>query len=83
MTDELEIGKNLEKAALSLLRYYPGIFLKGLKKKNENLSECSLCSDRDSNRVPPEYESGALPLQETVTVNKSWTDNISQLIIIC
>jgi hypothetical protein len=42
------------------LRFYPGIFLKGLKETTKNLSKDSQSSGVDLNLEPPEYEAGPI-----------------------
>jgi hypothetical protein len=58
------IGKDLEESGRGLiLRYYPGIFWKGLRKTTKYLSEKRWCSGKDFNPGPPQYEAGALTTQ--------------------
>jgi hypothetical protein len=38
------------------IRYYPGIFLEGLRKTTKNLSQDIQALGRDLNLGPPEYE---------------------------
>jgi hypothetical protein len=45
-------------------KHYPGIYLKGVRKTTEKLSQDSRCPGRDSNLTHPEKESGALPLHQ-------------------
>jgi hypothetical protein len=42
------------------LRYYPGIFLEGLRKTTKNLRQDSQSQGRDLNMGPTEYEAGVL-----------------------
>jgi hypothetical protein len=53
-------------------RYYPGIFLKGLRKNTKNLIQDSWSPGRDLNPGPPEYETGVLTTQprRSVTLSK-------------
>jgi hypothetical protein len=37
--------------------------LKGLRQLTKSLSECSHCSGRDSNQLPPEHKRETLPLE--------------------
>jgi hypothetical protein len=41
-----------------ILRHYPGIHLKALRKITKNLSQDSRSPGRDLNQGPPEYEAG-------------------------
>jgi hypothetical protein len=50
------MGKDLENAVIPRSRYYPGIFLKELRKTKKNLSQNSWCPGLDSNRKPSAYE---------------------------
>jgi hypothetical protein len=50
-----------------ILRYYLGIRLEELRKTTGNISQESRCPGRDSNQVPPEHKSDALPLEPTCT----------------
>jgi hypothetical protein len=61
MNYELE---RIRKEALSSITeiLYLGIYLEGLRKITEGISEDSRCPDRDSKRVPLEYMSRTLPL---------------------
>jgi hypothetical protein len=60
MVDELE--RIWKEAVLAKSRYCPGIiYIEGLKKTTENVSQCSRCPSRDLNRALPEYEYRALP----------------------
>jgi hypothetical protein len=65
MNDKLK--RICKKVVTVCLRYYPDIFLEGLKKTAINLSQDSQCPSWDLNRVPHEYKSGAvllcLPIQ--------------------
>jgi hypothetical protein len=45
--------------------YYPGLWLVGLIRTTENLSQNSRRPDRDSNRARPEHKSEGLPLEPT------------------
>jgi hypothetical protein len=58
------IGKDLEGTGFSISRYYPGIRVEWLMKATSNFNQGSLCPGRDSNRVPPEYKSVLLPLNQ-------------------
>jgi hypothetical protein len=49
-------------AVVTLSRYYPIIFKKGLRKPTKCLSQDSRCPGQDSNREPPESNSKALLL---------------------
>jgi hypothetical protein len=40
-----------------ILRYYPGILLKGLRKTRKTSIKIVVCRGRDFNPGPPEYES--------------------------
>jgi hypothetical protein len=42
------------------LRYYPGIYLEGLRKTTKTLSQGSRSSGLDLNSQPPEYEVAVL-----------------------
>jgi hypothetical protein len=55
MNDELE--RIWKEAAVVDLRYYPGIFLEGLRNITRDLSLDSRCPGPDSNQVLPEYKS--------------------------
>jgi hypothetical protein len=44
------------KRSWSNLSYYPGIYLKGLRKTTWNLNQGSRSPNRDLNLIPPEYE---------------------------
>jgi hypothetical protein len=55
MNDELE--RMWKEAGKAYLRYYPSIYLKGLRKTTTNLSEYSWSPGRDLNPRPPEYRS--------------------------
>jgi hypothetical protein len=44
----------------------PGTGLEGLGKTTANLSQGGRCPDWDSNRTPPKYKSGAVPLNQPV-----------------
>jgi hypothetical protein len=48
----------------SNFRYYPGIYLEGLRKITENLSHDSRCSSPDSNRTPTEWKPWAVVLHQ-------------------
>jgi hypothetical protein len=50
------------------LRYYPGIFVDGLKKTMKNLSQNSWSPGRDLNLGPLEYEAGVLTINHNVQV---------------
>jgi hypothetical protein len=45
-----------KKRQWSNLKYYPGIYLEGLRKMTEILSQQSRSSGRDLNSGPPEYD---------------------------
>jgi hypothetical protein len=47
----------------SNLRYYPGIYLEGLRKATIILNQDSLSPGRDLNLGPSEYEAGVLATQ--------------------
>lgn len=56
------------KRPLPYVGYYPGIFLEGLRKTAENLSQVSRPPGRDPKPGPPEYKAGVLttrPRQDT------------------
>jgi hypothetical protein len=46
-----------EEAVVKQWKYYPDIYLEGLRKTTIKLSEDSRCSYRHSNRKPPEEKS--------------------------
>jgi hypothetical protein len=59
--NERRIGKDSEGSGRGLiLRYYPRIHLKGLRKTTKNLNQDSWSPGQDLNPRPPEYESGVL-----------------------
>jgi hypothetical protein len=58
------IGKDLEGSDLGQIKILFQHFPKEPRKAKENLSHNSQCHDRNSNRVPPEYKSSALPLHQ-------------------
>jgi hypothetical protein len=64
MNDELE--RISKEAVVAWPRYYPIIFLKGLRKTMNNLSQKSWCPGQDSNQAPTEYMSRVLPLNKSV-----------------
>jgi hypothetical protein len=49
------------KLSWSHLRYYPGIYLEGLRKITKNLSHNSRSPGRDLKPSPSEYNAGVLP----------------------
>jgi hypothetical protein len=51
-------------AAVFSLKYEPCNFLELLRKATTNHSQDNRCSDRDSNRVPPDYKAVALLLEQ-------------------
>jgi hypothetical protein len=57
MNNELE---KIWKEAVVTLRYYPGIFLEGLRKATKNLSRDSQSLGLDLNPGPYEHETGFL-----------------------
>lgn len=59
------MGKYLEGSGRDL-RYYPGIFIKGLCKTMRNLSEDSQRPSWDSNQETPEHKSTITPLHQPV-----------------
>jgi hypothetical protein len=54
-------GKYLEGNGSGLiLRYYPGVFLEGLRNTTKDLSQGSRSPGRDLKPGPPQYEVGLL-----------------------
>jgi hypothetical protein len=50
------------------IRYYPGVFLYGLRKATKNLSRDSRSPGQDLNRGPAEYEAGMLTTRQRCSV---------------
>jgi hypothetical protein len=59
-----------EEAVVAWLKQYPGNSMEVLGEVTKESSVgVSQCPDRDSKRVPPEYESRALPLHQPAEFN--------------
>jgi hypothetical protein len=55
------MGKDLEGSGSDqILRYYPGIYLEGLRNTTKSDSQDCMFPGQDSNAGPPEYEAGVL-----------------------
>jgi hypothetical protein len=50
-----ELENIWKKAIMTKLKYYPRIYLEGLRKTMNTLSQDSQCLSWDSNLAPPEY----------------------------
>jgi hypothetical protein len=53
-----------------LRKYYPSIFLEGMRKTTKNTSQDSRCPGRDLKPGPPVYEAGVLYIQPRRSVCK-------------
>jgi hypothetical protein len=56
------------------LRYYPSIYVEGLRKTTKNLSQNNLSPGRDVNSGPPKYEAGV----STTGPRRSVTGNTNE-----
>jgi hypothetical protein len=60
------IGKNVEGSGRCLMRYYPRIYLEGLRDwldATKDLSQDNRSPGRDLSPGPPEYETGVFTIQ--------------------
>jgi hypothetical protein len=56
---------NWNDTVMIVSRYYHDIFLKSLPKIAGEFSQDTLCLGRNSNRIPPDYESSASLLDQS------------------
>jgi hypothetical protein len=65
MIDDWWIEKDLEGSGCGIMRYYPGIFLEGLRKTTKRQQDSQWCG-WCLNWAPPKYSPRALPLSQPV-----------------
>jgi hypothetical protein len=70
MTDEWRTGNDLEGSGRGLVEVFSRHLRLGNEQKHENLGQHRWCLGRDSSRAPPEYESRALSLLQSVQCNE-------------